>query len=219
VNGVSRELVYAGGENGSIELTGTVMLVQGEKSETQIKGDKVSIDGKTGNLMAQGSVISQMLVQDVNPETKERETTRSTGFAQQMQYEDALRRVTYTTKAHLVGPQGDLTGETIVLTLGTNGQDIERLEGSGEIRLQETDRITTGDQLTYDALKAEYTVIGKDKLVRTFRRTPEGCRRSEGSLLRYVRGSDSLHLEGGNQTRSQTAADTACPPPPPPPKR
>ena len=47
VNGVSRELVYAGGENGSIELTGTVMLVQGEKSETQIKGDKVAIDGKT----------------------------------------------------------------------------------------------------------------------------------------------------------------------------
>ncbi len=86
VNGVSRELVYAGGENSSIDLTGTVILVQGEKSETQIKGEKVSIDGKTGNLVAQGSVISQMLVQDVNPTTKQRETTRSTGYGQQMQY-------------------------------------------------------------------------------------------------------------------------------------
>ncbi len=47
------------------------------------------------------------------------------------------RKVTYTTKAHLVGPQGDLTGETIVLTLGENGQDIERLEATGEVKLTE----------------------------------------------------------------------------------
>src|SRR5215203_1620279 len=87
VNGVSRELVYAGGENGSIELTGSVILVQGDKSETQIKGEKISIDGKTGNLIAQGSVISQMLVQDVNPATKTKEITRSTGYGQQMSYD------------------------------------------------------------------------------------------------------------------------------------
>src|SRR5687767_8254574 len=173
VNGVSRELVYSGGENGSIELTGAVMLVQGEKSETQIKGDKILIEGKTGNLLAQGSVISQMLVQDVNPTTRVRETTRSTGHGQQMQYDDALRKVTYTTKAHLVGPQGDLTGETIILTLGQNGQDIERLEASGEVVMKEVDRITHGDQLTYDAAKEEYTVVGKGKLVRHFKRTSD----------------------------------------------
>jgi LPS export ABC transporter protein LptC len=215
VNSVSRELVYTGGENGSMELTGAVMLVQGEKSETQIKGEKISIDGKTGNLLAQGSVISQMVVQDVNPTTKVRETTRSTGYGQQMQYEDALRQVTYTTKAHLVGPQGDLTGETIVLTLGANGLDIERLDASGDVTMKEVDRITMGDQLTYIGAEEKYTVIGKGKLVRTFRRTDEGCQRYEGSLLTFTRGADSLYLEGGDQTRSQTAADTSCPPPPP----
>ena len=216
VQGVSRELNYTGGEGGSIEMTGDVMLVQGEKSETQIKGQKIVIDGKTGNLLAQGSVISQMVVQDLNPTTKARETTRSTGYGQQMQYVDAERKVTYTTKAHLVGPQGDLTAETIVLTLGQNGQDVERLEATGEARMQEVDRITHGDHLIYDAAKEEYTVEGKGKLVRTYRRTPEGeCRRHEGSVMSYVRGSDSLKLTGGDQTRTQTAADTACPPPPP----
>jgi LPS export ABC transporter protein LptC len=216
VQGVSRELVYVGGENGSIELTGTVMLVQGEKSETQIKGDKISIDGKTGNLVSQGSVISQMVVQDLNPTTKVRETTRSTGYGQQMQYDDALRKVTYTTKAHLVGPQGDLTAETIVLTLGENGQDIERLEATGEAVMTEVDRRTLGDQLTYVAATEEYVVAGKGKLVRMFRRTQEGsCQRSEGSILTFTRGTDSLKIEGGDQTRTQTAADTACPPPQP----
>jgi len=213
VNGVSRELVYTGGENGSIDLSGTVMLVQGEKSETQIKGEKISIDGKTGNLVAQGSVISQMPVQDVNPKTKEKETTRSTGYGQQMQYDDATRKVTYTTKAHLVGPQGDLTGETIVLTLGSNGQDIERLDASGEVTMKEIDRITHGDLLAYDAAKEEYNVVGKGRLVRVFRTTAEGCRRSDGSALTFWRGTDSLLLEGRPDTRTQTASDTSCPPP------
>ena len=213
VNGVSRELVYSGGENGSIELTGTAMVVQGEKSETQIKGDKISIEGKTGNLLAQGSVISQMLVQDMNPTTKVRETTRSTGYGQQMQYEDALRKVTYTTKAHLVGPQGDLTGETIVLTLGTNGQDIEQLDASGDVKLTEVDRITTGDQLTYIAAKEEYLIVGKGRLVRMFRTTAEGCKRSEGSILTLVRGADIFEFKGKEETRTQTASDTSCPPP------
>lgn len=219
VQGVSTKLNYTGGENGTIELTGTatlpVMLVQGEKSETQIKGEKIVIDGKTGNLVAEGSVISQMVVQDFNATTKVRESTRSTGYGQQMQYDDAQRKVTYTTKAHLVGPQGDLTGQTIVLTLGKNGEDIERLEATGEARMQEVDRITYGDVLTYDAAKEEYVVIGKGKLVRTFRRTPEGdCRRHEGSVLTFKRGTDTLQIDGGTQTRAQTAADTACPPPP-----
>ena len=150
------------------------MLVQGEKSETQIKGDKVAIDGKSGNLLAQGSVISQMVVQDIDPSTKERVATRSIAYAQQMQYDDATRKVTYTTKAHLIGPQGDLTGETIVLTLGTNGQDIERLEAAVEVKLTEVDRITIGDQLTYDAAKEEYNVVGKGKLVRMFKRAEDG---------------------------------------------
>jgi LPS export ABC transporter protein LptC len=217
VNSVSRELVYTAGENGSIELTGTVILVQGEKSETQIKGDKISIDGKTGNLLAQGSVISQMVVQDVNPTTKVKETTRSTGYGQQMAYDDALRKVTYTTKAHLVGPQGDLTGETIALTLGTNGQDIERLEAAGDVKMTEIDRITTGEELTYVAAKEEYHVVGKGRLVRMFKRAEDGtCQRSDGSFLTFSRGADRLTLSGRDDSRSQTAADkaadTSCPP-------
>jgi hypothetical protein len=132
-----------------------------------------------------------------------------------MQYDDAARKITYTTKAHLVGPHGDLTGDTITLTLGQNGQDIERLDASGDVKMTEVDRITTGDELTYIAADEQYKVVGKGKLVRMFRRTEEGCKRSEGSLLTFVRGADIFHFEGGTQTRAQTASDTSCPPPTP----
>jgi hypothetical protein len=112
---------------------------------------------------------------------------------------------TATTEASALG----------VLALLETGQDIELLEASGEARMQEVDRITHGDLLTYDAAKEEYVVIGKGKLVRTFRRTPEGdCRRHEGSVLTFKRGTDRLEIKGDIQSRAQTAADTACPPPP-----
>ena len=147
-----------------------------------------------------------MLVQDVNPTTKVKETTRSTGYGQQMQYEDALRKVTYTTKAHLVGPQGDLTGETIVLTLGENGQDIERLEASGEVKMTEIDRITTGDELTYVAAERGIPRRRKGTAGAHVQKDRGGAAsRSDGNVLTFSRGADTLKLSGRDDSRSQTA--------------
>jgi len=213
VNGTSRELVYSGGTASTAEFTGAVRLWQGEKGETVIQGDKVSIDGATGNLNAQGSVISVMTVRDTNPATEQREMTRSTGQAQQMVYVEALRTVTYSTKARLVGPQGDLNAETIILTLGANSQDVERLEATQGVSLKEADRVTVGDHLTYVSATAEYNMAGKGKLVRMRRMTAEGCRVSEGSLLTFFRATDRLRIEGKEETRTQTSTDASCTPP------
>ncbi len=119
--------------------------------------------------------------------------------------------MTYTTKAHVVGPHGDLTGETIILTLGKNGQDVERLEATAEVKFTEVDRITTGDHMTYEAEKEEYTMSGKGRLVRMFRTTTEGCRRTDGSILTFARATDELRIVGGVETRTQTASDSSCP--------
>jgi LPS export ABC transporter protein LptC len=213
VNGLSRELLYSGGDASMLELNGAATMVQGEKADTNIKAEKITVDGKTGNLVAQGSVISQMFVQDVNPTTKVKEVKRSIGTGQQMNYDDAQRKVTYTTKAHVVGSHGDLTGATIVLTLGDNGQDVERLEATGEVKLTEAERITTGEHLVYTADTEEYTMAGKGKLVRLFQTTEEGCKRTEGHNLTFARGSDTLRVEGRDETRTQTAPDKSCPPP------
>jgi LPS export ABC transporter protein LptC len=212
VMGVSRELVYAGGPASSIEFTGAVRLWQGEQLDTVIQGEKVSIEDATGNLRAEGSVLATILLQDTNPAKNLKETTRSTGQGQQMVYEDALRTITYTTKARLIGPQGDLTGDTIVLTLGANGQDVERLEGTGNVRLEEADRVTTGDHMTYVAATEEYNMSGKGRLVRMLRTTAEGCRKSEGSLLTFSRATDTLRIEGREETRTQTSSDSSCVP-------
>ena len=216
VNGTSTELLYTGGPDSTAEFIGAAQLWQeGAKSEfTRIKGDKVSVDGRTGNVSAQGSVISTMAVQDVNPTTKVRETSRSTGQGQQMAYDDELRRITYTAKAVLLGPQGDLRGDTIMLTLGDNGQDIERLEASGNVTMKEVDRLTTGDHLTYEAATAEYKVSGTNKLVRMRTTNAEGqCRMSQGSVLTFSRNTDQLRINGRDATRTETSSDASCTPP------
>jgi len=211
VNVSSRELIYAGGEHSTAEFIGAAALWQ--DAETRINGEKILVDSKTGNVNAQGSVISLMFVQDTNPTTNVRETTRSTGQGQQMLYDDALRTLTYTTKARVVGPQGDLTGENIVLTLGANGQDVERLEAKENVTLKEADRTTIGDHLTYVAATAEYNMAGKGRLVRMLRTTPEGCRKSEGSLLTFSRATDTLRIEGRDETRTHSSSDAGCTPP------
>jgi LPS export ABC transporter protein LptC len=211
VNATSKELLYSGGAASTAEFTGAVVLWQ---ADTRVQGEKVIVEGKTGNLTAQGSVMSLMVVQDVNPTTKLRETTRSTGQAGQMVYEDALRKITYTTKARLVGPQGDLTAETIVLTLGSNGQDVERLEAFDAVTLKEGDRVTIGDHLTYLGTTAEYNMAGKGRLVRMLSTTSEGCRKSEGRVLTFSRATDTLRIDGSEVTRSHSStADTGCTPP------
>ena len=212
VNGLSRELSYIGGEQSTVEFIGAANVWQGEKQDTQVKADKVTIDGKTGNLLAQGSVVSQMMVQDTNPTKKVKEVTRSTATGQQMSYDDTLRTVTYTTKAQLVGPQGHLSGDTIVLTLGENGQDIERLEADGNVTMTEVNRVTTGDHLVYVAATEEYNVSSKTRLVRMLSTNSEGkCSKSEGRLLTFSRGTDTLYIKGGDETRTTTASDSGCP--------
>lgn len=201
VRGTSNGLTYDG-DRSVMEFTGNAQLWQGD---TRITGETIAVDGGTGNLSAGGGVRSILLVQDTNATTKVRETSRAATSAQAMVYEDGPRVVTYTSDAILDGPQGNLKGNEIVLHLGANGQDIDRMEATGNVTFREQDRVTTGERLTYVAAAEEYNVSGtKDRLVQMIRRAEEGCRESSGSLLTFSRATDSLRIEGKEVTRTQT---------------
>ncbi|HEX7072154.1 MAG TPA: LptA/OstA family protein, partial [Rhodothermales bacterium] len=92
--------------------TGGARLWQGE---TTIQGETLVIDDTTGNLSAAKQVRTRMMLEQVNDKTKKPESVESIGTAEDFVYEDEQRRATYTTKAHLTGPQGDLTANKIVL--------------------------------------------------------------------------------------------------------
>jgi lipopolysaccharide export system protein LptA len=201
VNSTSDELIHSG-ESRS-QFSGNAQLWQGE--DTRIKAEEITISGKTGNLSASGAVESRFRVQSTNATTNQKETTAARGNGQTMSYEEASRVITYTGAARLVGPQGDLTAKQIVLRLGENGQDIERLEASGDVTLKETDRITKGNDLHYVAKSQEYRVSGtRDKLVQMISRTDEGCKENTGDVLTFSRTTDSLRIEGRDTSRTES---------------
>jgi len=202
VNGKSDKLTY-NGETSAMELSGNnATLWQGD---TKIQGPVIQVDGATGNLSASGGVRSWMVVQDTNAETKAQERSVARGVGQEMAYDDSQRKVTYVKEANLVSPQGDVKGNTVVLFLGANGQDIDRLHAVGNVTFKEKDRITVGEELNYSAATEEYTMAGtKDKLVRMLRREQAECKESTGSALTFKRGADSLAMKGSEGTRTQT---------------
>jgi lipopolysaccharide export system protein LptA len=197
VNGSSDKLVYDGANGSNAEFTGNARLFQGE---TLVHGQKVTVDGHTGNLRAEGAVKSTVLVNDVDPDTKKPKTTTSTASGGTMQYDDALRRMTYDTTAHMVSPQGDITAAKIALTFAKDSQDVQTLEASSAVTLKENGRVTTGDKLLYVAEGDLYTMSGK--LVKMIE---ANCRESTGTKLTFDNTADNLRIEGNDDSRTQSS--------------
>ncbi|MCM3881817.1 MAG: LPS export ABC transporter periplasmic protein LptC [Vicinamibacterales bacterium] len=200
-NGNSDKLDY-NGDTSLMVFTGNATLWQGE---TKIQGPAITVEGATGNLSASGGVRSWMTVQDTNAETSEQQKSVARGAGQEMLYEDAQRTVTYRTDANVISLQGDVKGKTVVLFLGSNGQDIDRMKAVGNVTFKEKDRITIGEELNYDASVQEYNMAGtREKLVRMVKREEEGCKESTGRALTFKKGADSLAMTGSEGTRTQT---------------
>ena len=122
--------------------TGAARLTQ--PGGTELQADTIEIDDASGNLKAQVKVRTRMMMDDVDPKTKQRTSTETIGTADNFVYEDAKRLATYTStgtvQAHLVGPTGDLTGKRIDLFLKQGANELERLEADGEVTTIETNR-------------------------------------------------------------------------------
>jgi lipopolysaccharide export system protein LptA len=117
-----------------------------------------------------------------------------------MQYDDATRRMTYETTAHLVSPQGDITAAKIGLTLAKDSQDVKTLDAAGTVTLKETGRVTTGDALLYVAEGELYTMSG-----RLVKMIEANCRVSTGTKLTFDKSTDNLRIEGNDDSRTQSS--------------
>jgi LPS export ABC transporter protein LptC/lipopolysaccharide transport protein LptA len=181
--------------------TGNARLIQGE---TSVKGDSIVIDNKAGNLAAAGNVITTTVL-DAKDKTKERAT--STATAKDFKYEDATRRMTYTTDAHMSGPEGDMTAVRILLFLKPSGDELDRAEAYEGVVLREQSRETKGSKLIYTTENETYVVTGAPvKIV-------DQCQRETiGRTLTFNKGADSIVVDGNAQIRTQTRGGNGnCP--------
>jgi LPS export ABC transporter protein LptC len=202
---VTADALDYGAASGKATYTGNAQLWQ---EETSIKAPSIVLDEKSGDLTAGGGVAT-VTVRDSAGANKKIERVRSIANAADFRYEEARRRATYTGKAHMNSPDGDMTADRIELYLkasGPSGDDLERAEAYENVTLRDQNRTTTGARLTYTTADQRYVVSGAPVKVL------DECRRETiGSTLTYLKSAETITIDGNEQTRTQTKGSGQCP--------
>ncbi len=213
VNVTADALDYDGSVSRAV-YTGNGRLWQ---DESVVLGDTITVDSRSGNLKAEGSVRSTLMVQQTDAKTKEAKKVPTIATSRVLDYDDQARRATYTTDARLNGPQGDLVARKIELYLGQDDNELERVEGYEAVTLRESGRTATGDRLSYLAAGEQYDMTGIPV------RIVEECRETTGRMLTFYKAVDRILVDGQQITRTRTKSGGDCPdkgrPPAPTPAR
>ncbi len=186
--------------------SGAAKLWQGERA---VQGETVVVDERNGDLQARGSARSRMVLDQIDPETGQNDPVDSVASGDELVYDDALRRATYTTNAHAIGPQGDITADRIELFFASEEDVLERVEAYTEARLHLERRTAAGQRLTYHARDGRYVMSGAP--VRIVEDLETECRETTGQLLTFYQSEDTITVDSNNEHRTQTIAGDACP--------
>jgi lipopolysaccharide transport protein LptA len=198
---VTADAVTYDGASATTTYSGGAQLWQ---DDTSVRADSITIDDAKGDLSAAGSVTTAtMLVRTRDDGATERE--RLVGTAREFAYEEALRRATYTGDAHLSDPQGDLTASSIRLYLTQAGDELDRAEADGPLTLREQSRRTEGQRLTYTSSNETYVVTGAPVTI-----IDECGRETTGATLTFVKGTDSVVVDGDERIRTRTRGGENC---------
>ena len=175
--------------------------------DTQIQADKLVLEDKTGNLHATSKVVTSMMITEDNKDTKEAKDTKDTKepkgrsateptntTADELLYEDAKHKATYTGTAHMSGPSGDVTADRIELFLAEQGGQLERAEAEGNVVSRQEARRAYGRHLTYNAKTDDYTMVGTP--VKIYEDTSPDCKVSEGAMATFRRTGSTMTVSG-----------------------
>jgi LPS export ABC transporter protein LptC len=199
-NVTAAALDYDGGADRAI-YTGQARLWQGQ---TAIAAESITIDEKTGNLTASGAVRSSLPFEQLDTKTNEKTKVTSIASSKDMHYDDAARRATYTTDAHVNGPQGDLRAVKIEMYLVEGGGSLEKVEAYENVNLKTDERTATGARMTYFAAEERYLMTGAPvKIV-------EACRETTCKILTFFRSTDRVLCDGSEEKRTQTLGGGPC---------
>jgi lipopolysaccharide transport protein LptA len=203
----SNRLAYDGAA-GHATYSGNARLWQGD---TSVRGDTIIVDDKSGNLEALTNTRTEMMLDEVDQKTGARKQTRTIGEGDSFVYDDAKRLATYTGKAHMVGTEGDVTGEKIELFLKPESNELERVEGygaNGSVVVKEKLRTATGARLTYTVATETYLMTGTP--VVAIETAPPDCKKSVGAVLTFQRAVGTVSTSGNGVIRS-VQNQIACP--------
>ena len=194
-------------QNEPVNVTANRLDYDGNNSQATYKGNARLWQTET---VVQAPAAKEKAAKDqasTDP-TKKPQTQPTTTVAEELVYEDASHKATYTTKAHMNGPDGDITADKIELYLTESGGELERAEADGSVVSRQQNRRAYGDHLTYIAAKDEYTMVGKP--VKVFDDTPPDCKVTHGTTLTFHKAVDTISATGNGVSAGTRTETIAC---------
>jgi LPS export ABC transporter protein LptC len=186
------------GEGGSAVYSGDAVLWQGE---TAVRGDVITIDQKTGDLLATGAARANLVLdKDI-----------SIGRAPEIRYDDTTRLVTFGRRgSQLNGPQGNVTADRIEIVLAEGGGRAERLEAYQNVTARIDSRVATGDRLTFFTGDERYVISG---IATVPVQIAESCRVTTGRTVTFFKSTERIIVDGQEEIRTQSRRGGPCPQP------
>jgi lipopolysaccharide export system protein LptA len=208
VNVKSNRLDYDGDKSVAI-YAGNAHLWQ---DDTDIKGDTITVEDKTGNMHVKTNVITQMTLEEADDKPSPAKTTKTptqptTTTADELVYEDAKHRATYTGNPHMKGPDGDVTADTIELYLAEQGGQLERAEADGNVVSKQENRRAYGKHLTYVSKDDIYTMVGLPAKV--YDDVAPNCKYTEAATVTFKKAANTTSASGTG-TIPQKSQKIAC---------
>jgi lipopolysaccharide export system protein LptA len=178
------------------------------QSETSVKGSSITIDSKSGDLSASGSVVTTTILDQTDKETKKKQRVRSNATAKSFAYDDKARRASYEGDVHFSQAENDLAAAKVDLYLKASGNEVERAEASDPrngLVLREQGRRTSGSKMTYSASDERYDFTGAPVGI-----TDQCGRVTNGRTLTFRKATDTIEIDGNRRVRTQTKNGTKC---------
>ena len=178
------------------------------QAETQFQGDTIVLDEAVGDLRIEGAARTRFPLTRTEDEGESPHGSLSTGRAAAVRYENAARRVVYTTNARLQLPRGELAADEIQVHLRATGNALARVTAAGNVTFVSPGRRVTGDTLVYRAADGRYEVAGRP--VRMIEEVDAACRETTGRTLTFFRATNDVSVDGRAGVRTATASGE-CP--------
>ena len=180
------------------------------QAETQFQGDTIVLDEASGDLRIEGAARTRFPLTRTEDENQSPHGPLSTGRAAAVRYDNAARRVVYTTDARLQLPRGELAADEIQVHLRAAGNALARVTAAGNVTFVSPGRHVSGDTLVYRAADGRYEMAGRP--VRMIEEVDAACRETTGRTLTFFRATDDVSVDGRAGVRTATASGE-CPEP------
>ena len=173
---------------------------------TEFAADTLLLNESTGDVAAEGSVRTQIIMRQQDYTTGDQIETTTSGTGNSFAYIESEKHATYDGGASLSNETFTLSASSINVLLQRDGQTLERIEAANNVELDLDARWVTGSTMTYFDSDGRYEMSGNP--VNIVEETEGECRSTTGRTIVFYVTAESVLIDGESEVRTASTNGT-----------